>query len=93
MRPQEAVSSIGETTKMLFVDNRSIMEELQLHTQQTEKLKVRKKQLEEDNKRLLREVELLEERVEEYAKQQQQRKDQVGEDSDMDSNVNCRSRS
>ncbi len=52
-------------------------EELQQQIQATDRLKIRKKQLEEDNKRLAREVELQQESAKEYAIQQQKRKAQI----------------
>ncbi|PRP87200.1 hypothetical protein PROFUN_01462 [Planoprotostelium fungivorum] len=70
---EEAVTKLGETTKQLFVENRTMTEELQLQLQTTEKLKVKQKQLTSENKRLAREVEIQEEKEQEYASQQHQR--------------------
>jgi len=68
---------LGETTKQLFVENRTRSEELNLQLQENEKLKLTKRRLEEENKRLLREVELQDSSSQELIVQQQQRKQQV----------------
>jgi hypothetical protein len=65
---------MSETTKQLFTENSSMAKELQLQTNETERLKAKKLFLEEDNKRLQMETELQEESVKQYAQLQQERR-------------------
>jgi hypothetical protein len=73
----EALTRLGETTKHLYVENKTIAEELHIHVQEAEQLKQKKKVLEDDNKRLLREVDLQEESAQEYARQNQAQKKEI----------------
>lgn len=75
------MNRIGETTKALFVENKSMNEDLKLQMQEVAKLKMRLQVLEDENKRLTRDVELKDETVREYAVLQSRRREQVRKDS------------
>ncbi len=74
---QEAVNRLGDATRQLFVENRAIGEELHIHIQEAELLKTQKMALEEEKKKLVRDIDLNEENLQEYAKQAQAQKKTV----------------
>eukprot|EP00736_Rhodelphis_marinus_P004159 Rmarinus@m.18301 len=59
---------LDESTKRILAQNRQMADELRLHVQETEELQQIKNRLEEENKRLVREVELGSMNEQEYAK-------------------------
>ena len=66
---EEAVERLDQSTKKILFENRRMAEELRLQVGETDELQKAKKTLEEDNKKLRREVALNEQSVKEYAKQ------------------------
>jgi len=66
---EEAVERLDSSTKKILFENRRMAEELRLQVGETDELQKAKKSLEEDTKRLRREVALNEQSVKEYAKQ------------------------
>ena len=66
---EEAVERLDSSTKKILFENRRMAEELRLQVGETDDLQKAKKGLEEDTKRLRREVALNEQSVKEYAKQ------------------------
>lgn len=66
---EEAVERLDSSTKKILFENRRMAEELRLQVQETDELQKAKKTLEEDCKKLRREVQLHEQSVKEYAKQ------------------------
>jgi len=66
---EEAVERLDSSTKKILFENRRMAEELRLQVGETDELQKAKKALEEETKRLRREVALNEQSVKEYAKQ------------------------
>jgi len=66
---EEAVERLDSSTKKILFENRRMAEELRLQVGETDELQKAKKGLEEETKRLRREVALNEQSVKEYAKQ------------------------
>lgn len=66
---KEALQRLDDNSKQVLAENRRMAAELQLQVQETDVLQTTRKTLEEDNKRLLREVALNEGSVKEHAKQ------------------------
>ena len=66
---EEAVERLDASTKKILFENRRMAEELRLQVGETDELQKAKKALEEETKKLLREVALNEQSVKEYAKQ------------------------
>jgi len=66
---EEAVERLDSSTKKILFENRRMAEELRLQVGETDELQQAKKGLEEETKRLRREVALNEQSVKEYAKQ------------------------
>merc|ERR1719155_253530 len=65
---EEAVERLDASTKKILFENRRMAEELRVQVQETDELQKVKASLEEDNKKLRREVALHEQSVKEYAK-------------------------
>ena len=63
---EEAVERLDSSTKKILFENRRMAEELRLQVQETDELQKAKKALEEETKRLRREVALNEQSVKEY---------------------------
>mmetsp|Transcript_33961 Transcript_33961/g.56167 ORF Transcript_33961/g.56167 Transcript_33961/m.56167 type:complete len:461 (-) Transcript_33961:310-1692(-) len=66
---EEAVERLDASTKKILFENRRMAEELRLQVTETDDLQKSKRTLEEENKKLKREVQLNEQSVKEYAKQ------------------------
>jgi len=66
---EEAVERLDSSTKKILFENRRMAEELRLQVAETDALQKTKKVLEEEGKKLRREVALNEQAVKEYAKQ------------------------
>jgi hypothetical protein len=66
---EEAVERLDASTKKILFENRRMAEELRLQVGETDELQKAKKTLEEESKKLRREVALNEQSVKEYAKQ------------------------
>ena len=66
---EEAVERLDSSTKKILFENRRMAEELRLQVAETDSLQKTKKVLEEEGKKLRREVALNEQSVKEYAKQ------------------------
>ena len=66
---EEAVERLDASTKKILFENRRMAEELRLQVGETDELQKAKKGLEEESKKLRREVALNEQSVKEYAKQ------------------------
>jgi len=66
---EEAVERLDSSTKKILFENRRMAEELRLQVAETDELQKAKKSLEEECKKLRREVALNEQAVKEYAKQ------------------------
>jgi len=66
---EEAVERLDSSTKKILFENRRMAEELRLQVAETDALQKTKKVLEEEGKKLRREVSLNEQAVKEYAKQ------------------------
>lgn len=66
---EEAVERLDSSTKKILFENRRMAEELRLQVSETDELQKAKKALEEESKKLRREVALNEQSVKEYAKQ------------------------
>ena len=66
---EEAVERLDSSTKKILFENRRMAEELRLQVSETDELQKGKKTLEEEAKKLRREVSLNEQAVKEYAKQ------------------------
>ena len=66
---EEAVERLDQSTKKILFENRRMAEELRLQVGETDELQKAKKTLEEETKKLRREVALNEQSVKEYAKQ------------------------
>ena len=66
---EEAVERLDASTKKILFENRRMAEELRLQVGETDELQKAKKALEEETKKLRREVALNEQSVKEYAKQ------------------------
>eukprot|EP01112_Ceratiomyxa_fruticulosa_P005397 TRINITY_DN1601_c0_g2_i1.p1 TRINITY_DN1601_c0_g2~~TRINITY_DN1601_c0_g2_i1.p1 ORF type:complete len:511 (+),score=142.15 TRINITY_DN1601_c0_g2_i1:101-1633(+) len=64
---EEAIKRLEEATKQVFVQNKKLEEELQVHIKGNDSLTKAKVIAEEEAKKLAREIELHEERLEEYA--------------------------
>ena len=63
---EEAVERLDSSTKKILFENRRMAEELRLQVQETDELQKAKRYLEEENKKLKREVQLNEQSVKEY---------------------------
>ena len=63
---EEAVERLDASTKKILFENRRMAEELRLQVQETDELQKAKRYLEEENKKLKREVQLNEQSVKEY---------------------------
>ena len=63
---EEAVERLDASTKKILFENRRMAEELRLQVQETDELQKAKRHLEEENKKLKREVQLNEQSVKEY---------------------------
>eukprot|EP00908_Phaeocystis_cordata_P013952 Transcript_25065.p1 GENE.Transcript_25065~~Transcript_25065.p1 ORF type:complete len:481 (+),score=298.65 Transcript_25065:97-1539(+) len=65
---EEAVERLDASTKKILFENRRMAEELRVQVQETDELQKAKAFLEDENKKLRREVQLHEQSVKEYAK-------------------------